>query len=109
MPKSDEDLESGADKVPLLQKGEPESARHQHKQDDNEDRDNYDDSGKDAMSSIPHTDIKEAAFWLFMLFLASVTMTVGNKVRNALVEIKTFLSFGNVSVVGHSLIHPLIH
>lgn len=26
-----------------------------------------------------HFDVKEAAFWLFMLFLASVTMTVGNK------------------------------
>lgn len=26
-------------------------------------------------------DVKDAAFWLFMLFLASVTMTVGNKVR----------------------------
>ena len=26
-----------------------------------------------------HHDWKEAAFWLFMLFLASVTMTVGNK------------------------------
>ena len=29
--------------------------------------------------SLEHHDWKEAAFWLFMLFLASVTMTVGNK------------------------------
>ena len=27
----------------------------------------------------PQHDWKEAAFWLFMLFVASVTMTVGNK------------------------------
>lgn len=27
----------------------------------------------------PANDMKDAAFWLFMLFLASVTMTVGNK------------------------------
>jgi hypothetical protein len=31
-------------------------------------------------STSPKTDMKEAAFWLFMLFIASVLMTVGNKV-----------------------------
>jgi drug/metabolite transporter (DMT)-like permease len=43
-------------------------------------------SGEDRASSpskppptSDHHDWKEAAFWLFMLFLASVTMTVGNK------------------------------
>ena len=51
------DLESG-DKKPLLQ----------------------DDGGSKKQEH--HTDIKDAAFWLFMLFLASVTMTVGNKVRD---------------------------
>jgi len=30
--------------------------------------------------SPPKADMKEAAFWLFMLFIASVVMTVGNKV-----------------------------
>ena len=50
------DLESG-DKKPLLQ----------------------DDGGSKKQEH--QTDIKDAAFWLFMLFLASVTMTVGNKVR----------------------------
>ncbi|CAB9523308.1 Solute carrier family 35 (UDP-glucuronic acid UDP-N-acetylgalactosamine dual transporter), member D1 [Seminavis robusta] len=32
----------------------------------------------DKLSGDKH-DVKDAAFWLFMLFLASVTMTVGNK------------------------------
>ena len=30
-------------------------------------------------------DMKDAAFWLFMLFLASVTMTVGNKVSGSFI------------------------
>jgi hypothetical protein len=37
----------------------------------------------------PPSDLKEAAFWLFMLFLASVTMTVGNKVGKVLVWLET--------------------
>eukprot|EP00934_Nitzschia_sp_Nitz4_P009267 Nitzschia sp. Nitz4//scaffold32_size149145//114207//115343//NITZ4_002896-RA/size149145-augustus-gene-0.62-mRNA-1//-1//CDS//3329548120//9257//frame0 len=37
-------------------------------------------SGKDApMEDTPHVDMKDAVFWLTMLFIASVTMTVGNK------------------------------
>lgn len=38
---------------------------------------------KDAATSAKQ-DVTDAAFWLFMLFLASVTMTVGNKVRRDL-------------------------
>lgn len=34
---------------------------------------------KDAVSVVSPHDFKEAAFWLTMLFIASVTMTVGNK------------------------------
>ena len=38
-------------------------------------------SGEGAIPyASPKTDMKEAAFWLFMLFIASVVMTVGNKV-----------------------------
>ena len=33
----------------------------------------------EAPKNSPHHDWKDAAFWLFMLFVASVTMTVGNK------------------------------
>jgi len=31
---------------------------------------------------MPMSELKDASFWLFMLFIASVLMTVGNKVRN---------------------------
>ena len=32
------------------------------------------------MQTAPKADMKEAAFWLSMLFIASIVMTVGNKV-----------------------------
>lgn len=54
--KSPLDLESGEEQAALLK-----------------------DTGKPSASSSHEHDIKEAAFWLFMLFIASVTMTVGNK------------------------------
>lgn len=38
------------------------------------------DTKKPPVSMVDHEkDVSEAAFWLFMLFIASVTMTVGNK------------------------------
>ena len=52
-------MESG-DKKPLLQE---------------------EDNSKPKDLTQQQSDVKDAAFWLFMLFLASVTMTVGNKVR----------------------------
>jgi hypothetical protein len=60
MVKQQADVEAGDQKSPLLE--------------------DKNDSVKEAVAAVPHTDVKDAAFWLFMLFLASVTMTVGNKV-----------------------------
>lgn len=57
------DEETGADKVPLLAKAPSKELESPQKE------------------QMPRQDMKEAGFWLFMLFIASVTMTVGNKVR----------------------------
>ena len=73
MVKKNTDLES-ADKTPLLSSDEDETTRMMI------DEDEPSDNVKEAVSAVPHTDLKEAGFWLFMLFIASVTMTVGNKV-----------------------------
>ena len=64
MMKKDSDVELGSqeDKAPLIEDGkEPAKPPPAEKE--------------------QAADMKDAAFWLFMLFLASVTMTVGNKVR----------------------------
>ena len=63
--KKETDLEEGGDKAPLLSSS-------------NSSDDKDDDNSKHHAS---HKDMKDSAFWLFMLFIDSVTMTVGNKVR----------------------------
>ncbi len=50
---------------------------------------------KEVPYSIPKADMKEAAFWLFMLFIASVTMTVGNKVCNVRVVLRICVLWNN--------------
>lgn len=75
MVKKGTDLESG-DKAPLLSSDDEDNDSNNMK-----DSDRPSDKVREAVSAVPHSDVKDAAFWLFMLFIASVTMTVGNKVR----------------------------
>lgn len=76
MVKKDADIEA-ADKSPLMTDDTLANVK-------NESREILPPKEKETggTSASPH-DMKEAAFWLTMLFLASVTMTVGNKVRSS--------------------------
>ena len=69
MVKKDVDLEI-AEKTPLMTDEQPKEPKEVSSP-----------RQKDAASASSPHDMKEAAFWLTMLFVASVTMTVGNKVR----------------------------
>ena len=53
----------------------------------------------EIMHNTPKADMKEAALWLSLLFIASIVMTVGNKVRLMLPQVKdqlgTFVMAGS--------------